>query len=261
MSRYTALFCLILFSSNTLAWGQVGHRVTGAIAENYLDEKTRTLILELFPHTSLAEMSTFADEQRSNPSPFWQHNAGPWHYVTVPAGKTYAQAGVPAKGDAVTALRRFREIMLNPKASKKSKQLALHFTVHIIGDLHQPLHAGNGTDRGGNDVKLSWYGGDSNLHRVWDSGMIDKQQLSYTEWQTWLQRKISEEDVQSWQQTDPQVWISESTKLRDTLYPQDKNLSWDYQYQHLPTVKRRLQQAGVRIAAYLNAVFAQVETQ
>ena len=127
--------------------------------------------------------------------------------------------------------------------------------MHIIGDVHKPCHAGNGTDRGGNDVKLKFFWEDSNLHRVWDSGLIDRQQLSYTEWTRILSRKISEQQAEEWMEVDPKVWIAESAKVRATLYPDSDKVSWDYQYQNLPIVKRSLQMGGVRIAAYLNAIF------
>jgi hypothetical protein len=127
--------------------------------------------------------------------------------------------------------------------------------VHIIGDLHQPFHAGNGTDRGGNDVKLKFFWEDSNLHRVWDSGLIDRQQLSYTEWTERLSKKISKQQAQTWMDADPLVWITESAKIRQGLYPKEDKLSWSYQYQHMPTVKQRLQMGGVRIATYLNQIF------
>jgi hypothetical protein len=81
--------------------------------------------------------------------------------------------------------------------------------VHIIGDLHQPLHAGNGIERGGNDVKLKFFRKDSNLHRVWDSGLINKQQWSYTEWTRILSRKISGQQAKEWMVVDPKVWIAE----------------------------------------------------
>jgi hypothetical protein len=127
--------------------------------------------------------------------------------------------------------------------------------VHIIGDLHQPLHAGDGTDRGGNDVKVSFFWEDSNLHRVWDSGLIDRRQLSYTEWTDLLAPKITAEQAAAWQTTDPVVYITESAKIRDTIYPEGDKLSWQYLYDHTPTMKLRLQQAGVRIAAHLNDAF------
>lgn len=250
------LGCLLLsYSANIFAWGQTGHRITGQIAEEYLSESAKQQIKLIFPASSLAEISTKADEERSNPDEFWQKQAGPWHYVTVPHGKTYQQVGAPEEGDAVTALKRFAKILKDDASSMEEKQLALHFTVHIIGDLHQPLHAGNGTDRGGNDRKVRFFWQDSNLHRVWDSGLIDSQQLSYTEWSDWLSQKITSQQVQQWQQASVQQWITESTQLRDKLYPESDDISWHYQYQHLPTIKVRLQQAGVRMATYLNQLF------
>jgi len=238
------------------AWGQTGHRVTGTIAEHYLSEDAKAAIAAILPNEGLAEASTYADEMRSNPDPFWQQVAGPFHYVTVPPGKHYHEVGAPEDGDSYTALQDFTKILKNPNSSIADKQLALRFAVHIIGDLHQPLHAGNGKDRGGNDIKVRFFREDSNLHRVWDSGLIDRKDLSFTEWSSWLGSKISDEQAAKWMVTDPLIYIEESATLRDQIYPEGDNLSWQYLYDHIPTVKLRLQQAGVRIAAYLNDVFA-----
>lgn len=255
MKKTLVLLGSMFISQSVFAWGQVGHRVTGAIAEQYLSIKAKQQIRSLYPNESLAEISTYADEERSNPDEFWQKTAGPWHYVTVPEGKTYQQTEAPEEGDAYTALQAFSKTLRDPQASVEEKRLALHFIVHIVGDLHQPLHAGNGADRGGNDFKLEFFWQDSNLHRVWDSGLIAGQELSYTEWTDWLSRKISAQMAASWNQPDPKVWIAESTAIRDTIYPDSDKISYDYKYQNLPIVKQRLQQAGVRIAAYLNRIY------
>ena len=252
-----AILSCSLISTQVSAWGQIGHRITGKIAEQYLSDEAKAQIAALLPNETLAEASSYADEMRSNPDEFWQKTAGPFHYVTVPAGKHYHEVEAPEKGDSVTALTQFRTTLLNENASVAEKQLALRFIVHIIGDLHQPLHAGNGTDRGGNDVKVRFFWEDSNLHRVWDSGLIDRRQLSYSEWSEWLGAKISEKDARDWSDTNPETWITESTKIRDTIYPDDSNrMGWDYLYNHLPTATKRLQQASVRIAAYLNEVYS-----
>jgi len=246
----------LCIASPAFGWGQTGHRVTGAIAEQYLSPLSQAALMELLPHGSLAEASTHADEMRSNPSEFWQKTASPWHYVTVPEGKAYNEVSAPKQGDAVTALKQFTQTLKSDAASVEEKRLALQFIVHIIGDLHQPLHAGNGTDRGGNDVKVRFFWQDSNLHRVWDSQMLDQRDLSYSEWTEWLTKTIAAKDIRSWATTDPLVWIEESTAIRDTIYPEDaNNMSYDYLYHHLPTAKKRLQMAGIRIAMYLNMVF------
>lgn len=211
---------LALVAGPAFAWGQNGHRVTGAIAEQHLTPAARQQTGALLGPESLAEASTWADEMRSDPAPFWQTTANPFHYVTVPTGKTYSQAGAPPEGDAVTALTRFRATLRDPRASLAEKQLALRFIVHIVGDLHQPLHAGNGSDRGGNDHKVTFGGEQTNLHSVWDTGLVEQQNLSYSEMAAWLGSKITPQMAASWNTADPLVWITESAALRDQIYRQ-----------------------------------------
>ena len=259
ISSSLALPILLFVSHSASGWGQTAHRVTGAIAEQYLTDEARIAIQKILPDESLAEAATWADEMRSDPRVFWQKTASPWHYVTVPSGKTYAEIGAPKQGDAVAALAGFRETLLDEEARLVDKQLALRFIVHLVGDLHQPLHSGNGTDRGGNDLKVTFMGNSSNLHRVWDSNMVNHQALSYSEWVSWLNAKITESDVDSWSVTEPQVWIAESVEIRETIYPATRTISWDYIHNNMPVVKKRLQQAGIRLAAYLNEIFADIE--
>jgi hypothetical protein len=192
--RWIAIVGILLISAPTQAWGQTGHRVTGAIAERYLTPETKAAIEAILGTETLAEASTWPDEQRSNPAPFWQSTANPFHYVKVPTGKTYAEVGAPERGDSVTALKRFSATIKDPDASLEEKQLALRFIVHIIGDLHQPLHAGNGHDRGGNTIDVTYFGQETNLHRVWDGHLIDGEKLSFTEMADWLKAKTSPED-------------------------------------------------------------------
>lgn len=242
-------------STPAFAWGQTGHRVTGAIAERHLSAEARAAVAAILGPETLAEASTWADFMRASDEPFWRQ-AGPYHYVTVPAGAHYHEVGAPEEGDAAAALDDFTATLRDPQASLEERQLALRFIVHIIGDLHQPLHAGNGTDRGGNDVQVSWFGEDTNLHSVWDSRMIEGWQLSFSEIAGWLSAKITEEEAEAWMVADPEVWISESTAIRDRIYPEETRLGYDYAFAHKATVDERLSMGGVRIAAYLNALFA-----
>jgi len=255
LARLALLGLFITNSSSVFAWGQTGHRVSGEIAESYLSSKAKRQIKKIYPNESLAEISTKMDQMRSHPSKFWQKTANPWHYVTVPAGTEYHVDHAPSEGDAFTALQTYSVTLKDPKASVEDKRTALLIIVHLIGDLHQPFHAGNGTDRGGNDVRLEFFREKSNLHRVWDSGIIDRQQLSYSEWTEWLSQKLTPNMVDEWRTADPEVWINESAELRDGLYPESDEISWQYQYQNLPIIKTRLQMAGVRIAVYLNELF------
>lgn len=251
-----AMGAALLGTAPALAWGKIGHRIGGTIAERHLSGQTRAKIALLLGTESLADASTWPDEMRANPLPFWQKTANPFHYVTVP-GHEYGHHHAPAEGDAATALDRFSKVVRSRSASREEKQLALRFIVHIIGDLHQPLHAGKPGDRGGNDVKLSFFGRPTNLHAVWDSGIIDQEQYSSAEYSERLMRGTSNEEIVSWWEPNPTVWINESAELRDRIYPATSELSYDYLFQHRAEVERRLRQSGVRMAAYLDALFAE----
>jgi hypothetical protein len=235
--------------------------VTGAIADRNLSGLARANVELLLGEEDLAQAATWPDDMKSDPADFWQKQASPWHYVTVREGDAYMSADAPPEGDAMTGLARFTATLRDLAASMDDKRLALRFIVHIIGDLHQPLHAGVGNDRGGNDVKLSWFGRPTNLHSVWDSAMIEQRSLSYSELADWLSRAITPREIIAWDDRDPKTWIRESIALRKTIYPTDTNLSWDYAYQHRLALDDRLKHAGIRIAAYLNWIFENPQDQ
>jgi hypothetical protein len=255
--------------SPALAWGKTGHRVVAAIAEPQLSGLARAQVKEILGGAeSLDEAANWPDEMRSDPAPFWQKTSTPWHYVTL-NGIIYDHA--PAEGDALKALNLYRDLLRDPKSSLAEKQTALRFIVHLVGDLHQPLHVGKCCDRGGNDVKVKWFGRDLNLHSVWDSALVDEQQLSFTEMAAKLNRHTSPQDVIAWWDINPRDWISESAQIRETIYPSAPakpakgkkgkgpavpELSYSYVYKYTPIMERRLQQAGVRLAAYLNDIYA-----
>jgi nuclease S1 len=261
----------VLVPSPALAWGKTGHRVVAAIADSQLSGLSRANVEEILgPGESLDEAANWPDEMRSAPGDFWQKTATPWHYVTL-NGAIYDHA--PQEGDALEALDHFSTVLKDPSASREDKQLALRFVVHLVGDLHQPLHVGKCCDKGGNDVKVTWFGKPTNLHAVWDSQLVDDEQLSFTELAAKLKRHISNADVIKWWDVSPRDWTSESAAIRDTLYPPPArpkkgqkvkkgqsllpDLSYGYVFKFTPVMERRLSQGGVRLAAYLNALFAQ----
>src|SRR5690348_1126569 len=270
-ARWLLIAAFALIPSPALAWGKTGHRVVAAIADTQLSGLARAQVEQILGRgESLDEAANWPDEMRSAPGAFWQKTSVPWHYVTL-NGIIYDHA--PPEGDALEALGRFTKTLQDPSSSRADKQLALRFIVHLVGDLHQPLHNGKCCDRGGNDVKVTWFGKPTNLHAVWDSQLVDDEQLSFTELAAKLERHISNDDVIKWWDVNPRDWISESSELRDTLYPPPArpkkgqkvkkghpllpDLSYAYVYKFTPLMEQRLSQGGVRLAAYLNALFAQ----
>ena len=178
--------------------GKTGHRIVGEVATEYLSEPAAQAVEDILGPEGLAEASDWADYMRSNPDAFWRSEANPWHYVTIPEGMRYTETTPPEAGDAITALTKFRAIAMDEGASLEDRQLALRFIVHLVGDLQQPLHAGNGKDRGGNWVDVVFFEEMSNLHEVWDEKLIQYEELSYSEWANWLIQKITPADLGEW---------------------------------------------------------------
>src|SRR6056300_1093833 len=142
------LFTLLLFPNFCFGWGQNGHRITGGIAESMLTPQAREAVQSILGNETLAEASTWPDFMRSSTDAFWRKSS-PLHYVTVPEGQTYHESHAPEQGDAYVALKRFSGEVKSASLTQDERARALRFIIHIVGDLHQPLHAGNGKDRGG----------------------------------------------------------------------------------------------------------------
>lgn len=244
------------FSSATneaLRWGQIGHRTTGYIAEQYLTEKAAAEVKRVLGNESLAEVSTWMDEVRSDGG--YDYMA-PWHYVTIPEGETYETVEKNPDGDILWAIDKMVTELEEGGLSPEQEAENLKVLVHLVGDLHQPLHVGNGSDRGGNDVRVQWFGGNSNLHRVWDSEMIDDKQLSFTELTRFINH-ATEEQVEEWQSSSVHDWAYESQDLLPQVYdtPENKRLGYEYAYQNWDTVEIRLLKAGVRLAGLINEIY------
>jgi hypothetical protein len=238
------------------AWDVTGHRVVGQIAENHLTPQAAQAVRELLGFDSLAEVSNWADEVRSADP--WRHTTA-WHYVNFAAEEQeYETTKKNPAGDAVTAMRWCEAALRNPAGAREEKIAALRFLVHFVGDIHQPLHAGLAEDRGGNLIEVYWMfeKEPTNLHRVWDSDIVEWENLSFTEWTRFLDH-TSEGEVRDWQASDYADWANESRGLSERCYEFDKGQPLGYPYftAHLRVVKQRLLQAGVRLAGKLNSVF------
>ncbi len=240
-------------SVQVFAWGPTGHRVIGLIAEKHLNKKAMKNIELILKNETLAEVSTFMDFIRSDNT---KSHMSPWHYMTIPDGQTYAEAGTPEEGDVYVTMIRLIEELKSKDFTDEDEAFALKCLVHLIGDVHQPLHVGNGEDKGGNDVKVEFFWSDSNLHRVWDSGIIDEQNYSYTEYVEWINH-ATEKDTEKWGSDPMMTWIMESMEYRNQCYelPEDKKINYRYVYDNIDLMNQRLLQAGIRLAAVLNEIY------
>lgn len=249
----SASLLVLGLAPSALAWGPIGHRAVGRIAERHLTPEVAQAVAVLLAPEMLAYVGTWADEIRSEPE--WA-KADSWHWVTVPDGKTYESSEKNPAGDVLESIARFEAVLQDVKAPKAERVQALKWLTHLIGDLHQPLHVGRGDDKGGNDVLVLWLGEPSNLHTVWDGKMIELTQLSFSELAE-LADHPTPEQLREWQSSGPREWARESQELRAACYQLgDRRLGYRYHHDHWPNVQRRLTQAGVRLAGELNRLLA-----
>ncbi len=243
----------LLTYSTAFGWGQTGHRIVGEIAFRHMTPSAQQRVLEILNRETPAMASTWMDFIKSNRD--YDHMR-PWHYVTVPDGQHYHEIGAPEEGDAFKAMTRIIAEIQSGEFDGWTEQEALKSLIHLVGDVHQPLHVGNGEDRGGNDVKVKWFGKSSNLHRVWDSEMIDGTQLSYTEYADWIDITTPDQ-ISLWQSSSMEVWLQESVNMRESVYEtgDTERMGYRYNYEQIEAMNERLLQAGIRLAGLLNELY------
>lgn len=252
MKKIISLITLVFLAMNAFGWGPTGHRVTGWIAEKYLNKKARAAVEKLLDRQSLAMASTWMDEIKSDSAFDYMTD---WHWVTIPFGETYEQSAKNPNGDIIQTIERSIAGLKSKKLSGEEQARHIRILIHLIGDVHQPLHVGGRNDRGGNEIKVMWFRSDSNLHRVWDSDMIDDTKLSYSELAQSLD-KPSDIELKSWQKSSVRDWARESQSYEKQVYDiGNGRLGYRYAYLYWHIVRHRLLQAGVRLAGVLNEIY------
>jgi S1/P1 Nuclease len=258
---------LIATSVQVHAWGQNGHRIIGQIANDHLTKKTHKALLPLLGGDLLPEVGTWADEMRSDPGEFWQEHSSRWHYINIakpnefdPAHYHAPQSKEEVK-DIYGGILRCIAVLKDKNTPLAERQFYLRFLVHLIGDIHQPLHAGRAEDRGGNLIKVNFFGKPTNLHSLWDTDLLESQQLSFTEYAAFLDTQ-DKHLIRSYLTGSIADWLKESMALSEAVYQSalpvnnaSTDLSYSYIYRQLPIAQERLLQAGIRLAGLLNSIY------
>ncbi len=256
--RNTIVLFIVLISSTVFSanydWGKTGHRATGQIAEKYLTKKAKRGITKILNGESLALVSTYADDIKSDKK---YRGYSPWHYVNFSFDKKYGEETPSEFGDLVQGINKCIEILKDEKSSDDEKEFHLKMLVHFMGDLHQPLHVGRGEDKGGNDIQVQWFNDGSNLHRVWDSDMIDYYGMSYTELSI-NSALLSKNQIETINNGNVLDWVHESQGLAKKVYASanvGEKLGYKYMYNYFPMARSQLQKGGIRLAKVLNDIF------
>jgi hypothetical protein len=164
-----SIAALALASAPAQAFGDAGHRIAGTIAERFLCEPAAAEVARLGEGASLAELGWWADGIRSQTG--WEFTA-PWHYINVLDSESLRVDRASAGDDILWAIEHFSRRLADDALSERQRALALKFLTHFVVDLHQPLHVGRESDRGGNLVEVILNGQITNLHRLWDSRLL-----------------------------------------------------------------------------------------
>ena len=249
------LFYIPLFSS---AWGANGHRIVGEIADSYLNANTKRAIAKILGTESIAMASNYADFIKSDSVYAY---VSPWHYVNIPESLSKKAVMDFLNGDtsvdAYTKLNFITKQLKIKGLPMADKAFYLKLLIHIVGDIHQPMHTGHAADQGGNMVKLFWFQESSNLHRLWDDQLIVFQQLSYTEYVKAINH-ASIAELNDWHKFTLKDWLYDSYKAAENIYAltkQGEHLGYKYNYMFVKTLNTQLLKGGIHLAALLNAIY------
>jgi hypothetical protein len=260
------------------AWGPEGHAIVAEIAEARLSGVANAQVAKLLSQENrqhLDGVSSWADDYREG-----HPETGPWHFVDIPLSASGFEAGRDCAQDncVVAQIQKFAAVLGDKNAAPADRLTALKFVVHFVGDVHQPLHCADNGDRGGNDIHLTYRGRSTNLHAVWDVGIIEQAlgvrlgpdfapDLDATRKQAvTLGGNISARDAATWAPSGLVTQLSAATvewanashasaqMAYQNLPSAPRPRGWDetYQGEAWPVVQDQLTRAGVRLAELLN---------
>ncbi len=285
-----AVVCLSFIAPRAFAWGDEGHEVVALIADHYLEPAVRTKVQSLLagdrtkltPDRGIAAEATWADKfrdsDRGTKKPVHYNATRNWHYVNLEIGATpdllsacFGQPALPAgtaasNGPAsdciVDKIDEFSAELRQPRLSTKERRLALQFLLHFVGDIHQPLHASDARDQGGNEKTVAGPGLTSpSLHAVWDTDFVSRLGSDAPTVATQLISRITPTDQARWSNGTPADWAHESYEVaRDHAYgklpppasPNHYTLTRAYMDDATSACATQLSKAGVRLAHVLN---------
>ncbi len=255
----TCLFGTLL-PALALAWGPNGHRIVADIAQARLDPAARAqvaLLLAGEPDQSLAGIANWADDLRDNDPALFRRTSR-WHFVNFHRRDCdyVPERDCPHGQCAIAAIQQQLRLLGDRHAPQTERAQALKFVVHLIGDIHQPLHTGNRADYGGNDYQINYHGRGSNLHRVWDGLILGPAGFDEAADAARLARTPLPAGALATDADAPIRWAEESCRTIDAdgIYPRGHVIDRAYLQRHRALAERQLRLAGERLAAELNAV-------
>lgn len=255
MKRLITILLGLLISSTAFGWGQKGHDVTAAIAERHLTRKAAREVQRVLNGCSPVYVSNWMDNASHTPQ--YAHTKT-WHYFNIaPDGRIETTERLP-QGDVLRAVTDLTEQLKSGSLQADEEETALRMLIHLVGDMHCPVHLGRLRDLGGNRREVRFFGRRTNLHSVWDTDLPEAgHRWSHTEWQQQIDR-ASKAEQQAITAGAPEEWARETHAVCTEVYdatPEGAEISYDYVARFTPVVERQLLRGGLRLAHLLNEIY------
>lgn len=256
-----AIVCILLLQHNwASAWGMTGHRVIAEIAENHLNKKAKKNIQNLIGNQKLAYWSNWADFIKSDPDPAL-NETGSSHFINTAGNLSFeAFTAALSASPAHNLYKTYQRIKNEAKVKSgdlKTQQQNLYFIIHLLADAHQPMHVSRAEDLGGNKIDVEFFGRKANIHRVWDSDLVDNEKYSYIEYARVLDI-YNAAHYKQYTDSNFEQWLYESHQLANLIYDDvanNANLRYEYIYKFKYRMEECLLKGGIRLAAELNEIY------
>jgi hypothetical protein len=265
MKKINSIFKIMIvatvFSSvpvNASAWGMLGHRIVGQIAEHHLSARARKALRAILGNESMAMASNWADFIKSDPAYNYLYN---WHFVNLPEGLDKQGVDVFLEEEKTpnvyNKIPEMIAVLKDTKSTADQKKLALRLLIHLVGDLNQPMHTARKDDLGGNKINVTWFGEKSNLHRVWDESLIGYQELSYTEYAAAIDHPTKDQ-LNAWKGASLKDYVYGSYVACNKIYANTKaedKLGYKYNFDFVSLLNEQLLKGGICLANMLNDTY------
>ena len=241
-----------------ISWGVTGHRTVALIAANHLTPQAKAAVADLLDGESMASVSNWADEVKNEPK--FKHTAG-WHFIDLPDNlnipnferliKHSSQSNI--YGAFISSLRTIER----PNSSKEQKAQALKFIIHLVGDIHQPMHIGSDKNQAGTTKLIQINGKFTDLFTLWENTLLDNHKLSDVQLAKRLDNATLTQ-LKTWENDNVMTWIWESYQVKKHICEDIRsgaNLDNRTVKQQLKTANKQIEKAGIRLAGVLNELF------
>lgn len=252
--KKTLIYAAVLSGTLLLvSWGYKGHRAIATIAQKHLTSNTAYVVSAYLKGESMADEATWADENRN-------HATAPWHFLNLPLGMNhdaFVKYVSQSDNNVYTAILKTEASLRDKNLPADQKNEALKYLIHLVGDAHQPMHVSRKEDKGGNTIQLRYDNKGTNLHSLWDGRLIDQEGLSEADIvKTYDVANAAQ--IKGWQTDSPIEWLWESYQISSELYAQVKpgqTIDDVYYQKYILVTRKRIDQAGIRLAGELNKLF------